>query len=181
MSSSDSEIIMSKRTIIFVLRGVPGSGKTTCAQKLYGMFYDQYNGNVFVHSRDLVRQHYCTKNSVDYQASFRNVSVNTFVRDRYYLRLLELLMNLRKPSVVIIDSTNTKINDLYTTFKVISISHCDMYNAVDVYLYTKRHEYKSVHNVPECIMERFREELKESDQWLNNKCGTRSRYVFKKV
>lgn len=177
---------MSKRkrdlhTIVIVLRGVPGSGKTTTAKRLFDMFYNNYYGNVFIHSRDMIRQHFCNNHSIDYQESFRNASVNTFVRDRYFFQLLELLENLRKPSVVIIDSTNTKINDLYTTFRVISVSHCDLYNPVDVYVYTKRHEYQSIHGVPECIMERFREELKESDDWLHKKAGTRARYVFKNV
>lgn len=186
MSYSDSELIMSKRKrelhmIVIVLRGVPGSGKTTTAKRLYEMFYNDYYGNVFIHSRDMIRQHYCNNHSIDYQESFRDACVNTFVRDKYFFQLFELLHNLRKPSVIIIDATNTKINDLYSTLRIIFISHCCLYAPLDVYIYTKRHEYQSLHGVPECIMQRFREELKESDEWLNQKKGTRCRYDYKIV
>lgn len=186
MTYSDSELIMSKRqrelrTIVIILRGVPGSGKTTTAKRLIDVFFNEYYGNVFIHSRDVIRQLYCNNHSIDYQSSFQDAAVNTFVRDKYFFQLFSLLENLRKPSVVIIDSTNTKIPDLYATFRIIKMAHCDFYNPVDVYVYTKRHEYQSRHGVPEFVMERFRNELKESDEWLLKKRGSRAKYVFKNV
>lgn len=177
---------MSKRkrdlkSIIIILRGVPGSGKSTTAKRLYDLFYNDYYGNVFIHSRDMIRHRYCDKHGIGYQESFRDPIVNTFVRDRYYFQLFELLNNMSKSFVVIIDSTNTKINDLYSTLRTIHVSQCDMIAPLDVYVYTKRIEHGSINGVPECIMQRFRDELKESDEWLKAKVNKRGRYVYKMV
>lgn len=163
---------MSKRSrnlknIVIVLRGVPGSGKTTTAERIYDLFKDDYNYCVRIISRDSTRKYYCWKHDIDYQSSFRNPEVNTIVRDRYYEDIFIHLSYCKQfPSVTIIDSTNTKVPDLkhlLWTFRNSLGSYIDNF---DFYVYTKRKEFGSTHGVPDCIMQRFREELKQSDEWL---------------
>lgn len=174
MSMSDSELIMSKRkrelkSVIIILRGVPGTGKTTVSHRLWDMFKDSYDYRVDIFNRDTLRQCYCSKHRIDYQSSFANSHVNTRVRDTYYEMLFTHFQFTRShPSVTIIDSTNTKKADLKHLFWVINHALMEDKSKYDIYVYTKRTEYQSIHSVPEPIMRRFREELKISDEWLVN-------------
>ena len=157
---------------VFILRGVPGSGKTTTALRIYNKLKDRFDYDIQIISRDNVRKCYCVKHGIDYQASFRDPVINTFVRDKFY-RLLDIWLEYActSPHCLIIDATNTKIADLKHTLWLVNRSHnaCrpGFHCPYDVYLITRRKEYGSVHDVPECIMKRFREELTESDHWLN--------------
>lgn len=175
MSYSDSEFIMSKRkrelkSLIIILRGVPGSGKTTTANRLFDMFKDQYDYRVDIINRDTIRSSYCQRHNIDYQLSFVNPHVNTKVRDTYYERIFSHLVYTRShPCVTIIDSTNTKKADLHHLFWTINHALMAERPKYHIYLYTKNTEYKSVHSVPEPIMQRFREELKDSNEWLEHK------------
>lgn len=172
-----SKLIMSKRKrdvsdhdVIIILRGIPGTGKTTMARELVDMFYENFEPHVYGLSRDDMRSQYCLRHNIDYQASFRDPALNTIIRDEFYQHLFTYLQYYRKedePMIYIIDATNTKIADLKMTFWI--IKHTKNPNKpADVYLYTKRKEYGTVHGVPECIMKRFREELAESDEWLKS-------------
>ena len=174
MSYSDSELIMSKRkrelkSIIIILRGVPGSGKTTTSQRLWEMFKDAYDYRVDIFNRDTLRQCYCTKHHIDYQASFCNSHVNTRVRDTFYENLFSHFQYTRShPCVTIVDSTNTKKADLKHLFWIMNRALMEDRKKYDIYVYTKRTEYQSIHSVPEVIMKRFREELRISDEWLTH-------------
>lgn len=169
-----SNLIMSKRkrelrNVIIVLRGVPGTGKTTATHLLYELFKNDYDYNVQIISRDNQRLNQCKANSIDYQASFRDPVFNLMVRDTYYENMYSLLNHLHSlglPYVCIIDATNTKLYDIKHTLWTIRAACPKFKQTTDVYIYTKRTEHGSTHGVPECIMERFREELKESDEWL---------------
>lgn len=166
---------MSKRKrelpdIIIVLRGIPGTGKTTTAHQLYDLFKIDYDYYVEIISRDTKRLSHCKKHGIDYQSSFRDPAFNTHVRDVFYEDLYDHLNHYRNqvkvPTVTIIDATNTKLADIKHTLWTIRHTDYSKCKHCDVYIYTKRTEHGSTHGVPECIMERFREELKESDEWL---------------
>lgn len=169
-----SNLIMSKRkrelrNVIIVLRGVPGTGKTTATHLLYDLFKNDYDYNVQIISRDNQRLNQCKANSIDYQSSFRDPTFNLMVRDTYYENMYSLLNHLHSlglPYVCIIDATNTKLYDLKHTLWTIRSACPKFKHTTDVYIYTKRTEHGSTHGVPACIMDRFREELKESDEWL---------------
>lgn len=172
MSLSDSELIMSKRkrelkSLIIILRGVPGSGKTTTARTLDQMFTREYYRTVHL-SRDCLRMRYCTQHNMDYQGSFRNSTINTTIRDEYFQKMFDYLWDIKDEPYCcfIIDATNTKVADLKRTFWTIKRALIGGTVCFDKYIYTKRREYRSIHDVPECIMQRFRDELKESDEWL---------------
>lgn len=172
MSLSDSELIMAKRkrdfgSLIIILRGVPGSGKTTTARTLNEMFNRDFYHTVNL-SRDVLRMRYCNVHDMDYQGSFRNPTINTYIRDEYFQKMFEELEFIKNEPYccMIIDSTNTKVADLKRTLWTIRKALSGGTVHFDKYIYTKRHEHRSIHNVPECIMQRFRDELKESDEWL---------------
>lgn len=181
MSFSDSEIIMSKRfrserqtekSAVFILRGVPGSGKSTTALKIYEKLKDRFDMSIQIISRDNVRKCFCVKHGIDYQASFRDPVINQLVRDKFYRRLdIWLEFAATSPHCLIIDATNTKVADLKHTLWLANHSrdvvHKDSTVPFDIFLITKRKEYGSIHQVPECIMSRFRDELAESDKWLD--------------
>lgn len=178
MGNVESKIIMPKRKrelkgLIFILRGVPGTGKTTIAHRLYERLKEPYDYRVQIVSRDDVRKHYCVKHDIDYQSSFRDPIINTLVRDKFYRELTEWVEYIKSHAhVLIIDATNTKLADLKQTLWCVNrrcvncqrIGDCHPY---DIYLYTRRKEFGSIHGVPECIMKRFREEITESDHWLS--------------
>lgn len=174
MSYSDSELIMSKRqrelkSLVIVLRGVPGSGKTTTALRLFEMFKDIYNYRVHIFCRDTYRQDYCKRHNCDYQNSFRNPQVNTRVRDIFYEDIFVHLEYMRNvPSVTIIDSTNTKLADIKHLFWIIKTSLSYEIERHRIYVYNKHTEYNSVQQVPESIMEIFRSEMNEFTEWLNH-------------
>ena len=73
-------------------------------------------------------------------------------------------------SLLVIDSTNTKIADLIRLLRIIK-PYDFLINNVDynIYILTKRTEHGNIHDVPEKVMKAFREELKESDEWLDKK------------
>lgn len=169
------------RDVIIILRGVPGSGKTTTCRELTKMFFSHYEQYVQCISRDCSRYEYCAKRSIDYQASFHDPAINTIVRDEFYQHLFDCLDDYRKTAdstITIIDATNTKIADLKMIFWIIKRTS-NVYKEADVYLYTKRHEHGSIHGVPESVMQRFREELKESDEWLKKNNPLKSNFIVK--
>lgn len=172
------------RNIIIVLRGVPGTGKTTCTHLLYDLLKNDYDYNVQIISRDTMRLNQCKANSIDYQASFRDPVFNLMIRDSYYEKMFSTLSYLHSCSqryVCIIDSTNTKLYDIKHTLWTIRTACPDFKRTTDVYIYTKRTEHGSTHGVPSCIMERFREELKESDNWLKENSRDYNLHIVNKI
>lgn len=168
------------KSLVIILRGVPGTGKSTTARALYELFKDTYNsfeGCVKIISRDTIRYSLCNQNNEEYQNSFKSPCFNTMVRDNFYNQILHRLSVLNIPNVTIIDNTNTKIADLKQLFWILFSGARIQNKNYDVYIYTKRHEHGSKHDVPEQIMEKFREELKESDDWLKNNTPIRIKNI----
>lgn len=172
------EIGYPHKKMIYILRGVPGTGKTTLANILESSFKD--NGwNVRKINRDEVREKLLktTKfkeifgKELTYQESFSNVTANTIIRDEYYNKLRKLVNRIQytsfKKSLLIIDSTHTKIADLVGTLSLFE----NFYPSGDlhVYIVTKKTIHGNVHEVPETVMKNFQKELKESDEWLKKK------------
>lgn len=175
---------------ILILRGVPGTGKSTLARSISEYFINiqkfecasERNTHCKIINRDLIRLKYITSaeckevlngKRVNYQDSFKNATINSLIRDKYFNEIAEAFRTMRfndGESLLIIDSTNTKIADLIRLLKIIE-PYDFLINNVDynIYILTKRHEHGNIHNVPEKVMNAFREELKESDEWLNKK------------
>ena len=110
---------------------------------------------------------------IDYQESFKNPTINTLIRDMYFNEIGSAFRQMRfndGESLLIIDSTNTKIADLIRLLGIIK-PYDFLINNVDynIYILTKRREHGNIHDVPEKVMKAFREELKESDEWLDKK------------
>lgn len=167
------------RKLVIILRGIPGTGKTTTRKKLTKLFRDK-GRNVKTLSRDRIREKYCEKTKQKYVASFSNATTNTIVRDKYYRKLKEkakeILWYGGNGAVLIIDSTNTKIPDLVNTFKILKEYNFleGIRDDFDIIVYTKRKEHGSVHDIPDDVMERFRKELNDSDAWLTDYQNRRS-------
>lgn len=156
--------------IIWIMRGIPGTGKTTTALRLKRL-YEKYGHKVYYFNRDNTRLLYCAKHNMEYDKSFSDATTNTIVRDKYYEEI-ERIVRLTRPArkVIIIDSTNTKIADLRKLFYVLDLTKDKDYlylnNPRKVYVVTKRKIHGNQHNVPENIIKKFEEELKESDEYL---------------
>lgn len=168
-----------ERKVVIILRGIPGTGKTTTRKKLTKLFRDK-GRNVKTLSRDRIREKYCEKTKQKYVSSFSDATTNTIVRDKYYRSLRkkakEILWYGGNGAVFIIDSTNTKIPDLINTFKILKEFNPleGIRETFDIIVYTKRKEHGSVHQIPTDTMEKFRKELSESDAWLTDYQNRRS-------
>lgn len=167
-----------QKKLVYILRGVPGTGKTTLATKLETAFenggWDVSRINRDKEREDLlqtIRFKEIFGKELTYQESFSNVTANTLVRDEYYKHLRQLVNHLRytnmRKSLLIIDSTHTKIADLVTTLSL--FQDFPPFYDLHVYIVTKRTIHGNVHDVPEPVMKNFQKEIKESDEWLKKK------------
>lgn len=164
------------KKVVYILRGVPGTGKTTLAEKIEKA-YQECGWDISKINRDKEREDLIKtirfkkifEKELNYQESFSNVTANTLVRDEYYKHLRQLVNHLRftmcRKSLLIIDSTHTKIADLITTLDLFK-DFPPIYD-LNVYIVTKRTIHGNIHNVPEPVMKNFKKELEESDEWLN--------------
>lgn len=170
------------KKIVYILRGVPGTGKTTLAEKLKTA-YENIGWSVIKINRDEEREEYIKSDlfkeifgkKLDYQESFTNATANTLIRDKYYKTLTKFVTHFKYNNecneLLIIDSTHTKIADLVYTLNLFKPfgSYDDNWKNLNVFIITKRTIHGNIHNVPEPVMKAFKKELKESDEWLNKK------------
>lgn len=178
------EIGCPHKKIVYILRGVPGTGKTTLANNLESS-YKNSGWNVRKINRDEVREKLLKKEKfkkifgkeLSYQESFSNVTANTLIRDGYYRKLRKLVTRFEytsyKKNLLIIDSTHTKIADLVSTLSL--FKDFAPFGDLHVYIVTKRTIHGNIHEVPEPVMKNFKRELNESDEWLKKE------YPYKKV
>lgn len=169
------EIGYPHKKIVYILRGVPGTGKTTLAKNLETSYKD-LGWHVYNINRDEVREKLLKKDKfkklfgkeLTYQESFSNVTANTLIRDGYYKKLRKLVGRFEytswKKNLLIIDSTHTKIADLITTLSL--FENFAPFGDLHVFIITKRTIHGNIHSVPEPVMKNFKRELKESDEWL---------------
>lgn len=193
---------MSKRArpstlTILILRGIPGTGKSTLAEKICSEFRNnldnpkQAKSNIRCISRDTVREEFlrsleCKEilngKEINYQESFKNATINTLVRDRYFDEIETAYRIMRYndgDNLILIDSTNTKIADLVRLLKILQpYDSIIKYMEMKTYILTKRHEHGNIHDVPEKVMNAFRQELRESDEWLKRKYPKKERVTL---
>lgn len=178
------EIGYPHKKIVYILRGVPGTGKSTLAKNLESS-YKESGWFVQRINRDEVREELLKKEKfkkifgkeLTYQESFSNVTANTLIRDGYYKKLRKLVGRFEytsyKKDLLIIDTTHTKIADLVTTLSL--FEDFPPFGDLHVFIVTKRTIHGNIHEVPEPVMKNFKRELKDSDEWL------KKQYPEKKV
>lgn len=166
---------------VFILRGIPGTGKTTLSN-LIKETYECPECEVDILNRDMFRIKYISSNeckeicgkSLGYQESFSNPTINTIIRDKFYEELRNKIIELQldtstKDRILIVDSTNTKLADLIRTLDICGLKGNTIKGDYHVYIITKRKVHVNTHAVPDNVMESFKKELKESDEWLKKK------------
>ena len=112
---------------VYVMIGVVGSGKSTYAKRIQEQYKNDYNVNIPIISRDLVRNElgFC-KEGEKYLGSKEEESQVTKIVDER----IKNLCNERKPFIIDNTSLKKKARKQYTDL-------CRQYNAVPIYVYVE--------------------------------------------
>lgn len=166
--------MLANKVLICLLRGPPGSGKTTFANGIINFFGREKldNGQVMYISRDDIRENYAKRHGMSYVDTFKDVNANTRIRDKF-MHEIEFCVNdwyFRDiPNrVVIIDSTFSKLADMKNIFKICKLSKLrnrPVYrNRVRVFNFnTVRRNHR---NVPNVKLLEIKKNLNETDEYL---------------
>lgn len=152
-------------TFHIILRGIPGSGKTTEAKRLQKE-YEENGKSVAVYSRDAFRLTYLQLRNKgsnnpnwslenEYQLSFNDKNgIDSEIKDEFYNRLIDALE--LNTDVHIYDMTNISKDDCYfwTEFVTYAKAKGDSIKIIEM----EPTNWKSTHNVPKEVMARYEKE-----------------------
>lgn len=101
-----------ERVPVYIMRGLPGTGKTTFAKRLQLILAD-IGFNVIYLSRDEIREHLAVERGVQYIQTF-NDPLNQLVTQRWVIALMNAFENVKIPrKAIIIDIKFTSEIDIY--------------------------------------------------------------------
>ena len=148
-----------------ILRGIPGSGKSTKAEELKKEFERQFC-KVKIFSRDqfrlcvLERMIGKDKEKLEeaYQQSFRDKAQNEMIKDTFYERVIDSMDDYTH-DVIIYDMTNISKQDCFFWWEFASFAKG---KGDEVQVIECEGNYKSTHNVPEDIMEDYRKKWEQT-------------------
>lgn len=153
----------STKTVV-ILRGIPGSGKSTKAKELKQYYYNQ-GKEVGLFSRDDFRK--CVLGRINkgskedleelYQQSFVDQHQNEMIKDTFYERVIDSLDSNK--DVLIYDMTNISKEDCFFWFEYVTYAKG---KGDDVQIVECEGNFKSMHNVPEKIMDDYRKKWEET-------------------
>lgn len=151
-------------TLHVIICGIPGSGKSTKAKELKE-YFEGKGKKVAIYSRDAFRKAWlhqylgCDMDSESaYQDSFLNANDNRAIREDFFAKLIDgLELN---DDVHIYDMTNISRGDAYFWFEFATYAKA---KGDEFKFYCMEGNYKSTHNVPEEVIEKYKRE-----QEINN-------------
>lgn len=140
---------------IYILRGIPGTGKTTWAyKKLELLMHKRPYEHIFLISRDGYRMREVNYSESEYQKSFKDEQWNNSIKKRFW----EYAYNcFEKADVVILDTTMIGDVDL-ADINAIMLKWILIHRTqpeIRWKIFTK--QYFSTHNVPEEVMQKYKE------------------------
>ena len=142
-----SKLIM-ERVPVFIMRGLPGSGKTTFAKRLQ-MVFEDIGYNVVYISRDELRESYAKFRGITYEETF--VKHESEIWEKWW-RLCEIAFNCKTPRKAIIVDTQfiTQRDIMFILNYMCGIEPNNHYESYDDW--AKAHEYRvRVVEFPEVI------------------------------
>lgn len=163
---------------ICILRGIPGSGKTTYANHLIDFFgRDKLaTGQVMFISRDEIRMKYAKKHKMDYVATFKDFNANRRVRDKFLLEINfcvnDWYFRDMPNRVIIIDSTFSNISDIKTICKMCKFRKIDdpsfRWQRPKVRIFEFNKLINNHRNVPLDKIAQMRLDMKSSADYINS-------------
>lgn len=154
-----------------IIRGIPGSGKSTKAKELKEQF-EKKGKRVAIYSRDAFRKAFLLEvfsvsSNIEeaYQESFTNQEDNVIIKDEFYRRLVDSLEE--DDNVHIYDMTNISKEDAYFWFEFATYAKAKG----DTFEFCVMNgQYKSTHNVPDNVMEKYKKDFEENQNiWIHLK------------
>lgn len=146
---------------LYILRGVPGTGKTTwCYQKYEKIMSKCPYTKVAIISRDGFRMLEVSYSDREYQKSFKDSDWDASIKKRFwkYARA-----NMNNCDIMILDTTMCTYQDIWS-LKVMLFDYIEKHDLPDLRWKIFTNEYGSTHNVPEKVMEGYRTWFKVTER-----------------
>lgn len=165
LNLNDCQKNMTTPKTFVILRGIPGSGKSTKAEELKKEFEgDMMKVKIF--SRDkfrmcvLERMVGTTLEELEeaYQNSFRDQTQNEMIKDTFYERVIDSLDDYTNDAIIY-DMTNISKDDCFFWFEFVTYAKG---KGDEVRIVECEGNYKSKHNVPDNIMDDYRKKWEET-------------------
>ena len=151
-----------------ILRGIPGSGKTTKAKALKE-YYENKGKKVAIYSRDSFRmatlaEIFKNEKTLEkaYQDSFNNPTENMMIREEFYRKIIDGLE--LDDDVHVYDMTNTSKEDAYFWFEFVTYAKA---REDKIKIICAAGKFGSTHNVPDNVMERYETQKKNNETLWN--------------
>lgn len=165
---------MMNRLWIAILRGPPGSGKTTLANHIIDFFGREKlnDGQMFYISRDLIRERFANKHGLRYETTFKHSHANTRIRDKF-MHEINVAMNyplLGSNRIIIIDSTFSKLADMKNIFRMCRLHKLEKTKYWGFRPRVRLFNFESVknnhRNVPKPKLDEIKSSLKATDEYM---------------
>ena len=181
---------------VYILRGLPGSGKTTFCEVIKRKIREEFDNVNIVHAnRDLIRKDFiesCLKGEEDdmfvdyamknwrgteeenYQSSFKDHYINMVVQKKFQM-FVEGAYYCDNVTDIIVDCTMISASDVWWL-----VNFWENRNRLgDTWkFYQLELEFKSTHDVPDSVMRNYRI-LKEKTQCYWDKISGKNKFIVK--
>jgi hypothetical protein len=138
---------------LYILRGIPGTGKTTWCYKKYEAILSKSPYTVVaIISRDAFRMHEVKYSEAEYQKSFNVPDWNASIKKRFWKYAYD---NMEDCDVMILDTTMCSYQDIWDV-KTMIFDYMGKHDLPEIRwkIFTKEHG--STHGVPEKVMDGYR-------------------------